>query len=376
MSSIPLRPRHDYYVTDSSIIIVIHIDAVDYVKTYGELIKQSYNGKQKLILDFCTESYLFVAGSDIVVFDQIHRLVEYTSIPYSDVEFYSGNLYNQAAYHSWLAAYHIPNKIHYAGYRLHWAQVVLNGHLDCSANYEDNKNTLRSHYFNCLNGAPREHRLKTVLYLWDQNLFSKGIITLVTDDQSMIDHIESMGYSTLAKMLPLSVDNHKDYRTMDSHRDSLPNEFYNIYNNSYFDVTTETLFGRGTGSFDLVQLLDKNKWWQEMFFTEKTFRSIFYKRPFLLFGSKHQLKVLQELGFKTFDNILFNESYDSIDDWEERLLAVLTEVTRVCNTYSLNELHNLVYSESVKAVLEHNYNHFLQIAPKHILENFYRNVSS
>jgi hypothetical protein len=192
----------------------------------------------------------------------------------------------------------------------------------------------------------------------------------------MIDHIESMGYSTLAKMLPLSVDNHKDYRTMDSHRDSLPNEFYNIYNNSYFDVTTETLFGRGTGSFDLVQLLDKNKWWQEMFFTEKTFRSIFYKRPFLLFGSKHQLKVLQELGFKTFDNILFNESYDSIDDWEERLLAVLTEVTRVCNTYSLNELHNLVYSESVKAVLEHNYNHFLQIAPKHILENFYRNVSS
>jgi hypothetical protein len=123
-----------------------------------------------------------------------------------------------------------------------------------------------------------------------------------------------------------------------------------------------------------VQLLDKNKWWQEMFFTEKTFRSIFYKRPFLLFGSKHQLKVLQELGFKTFDNILFNESYDSIDDWEERLLAILTEVTRVCNTYSLNELHNLVYSESVKAVLEHNYNHFLQIAPKHILENFYRNV--
>jgi hypothetical protein len=43
------------------------------------------------------------------------------------------------------------------------------------------------------------------------------------------------------------------------------------------------------------------------YLTEKTFRAIIHKRPFVILGAVHSLKLLQDLGFKTFSNFWSEE---------------------------------------------------------------------
>ena len=45
------------------------------------------------------------------------------------------------------------------------------------------------------------------------------------------------------------------------------------------------------------------------FITEKTYRNIKYKKPFILMGNQYLLQVLLKLGYKTF-HPLIDESYD------------------------------------------------------------------
>ena len=53
----------------------------------------------------------------------------------------------------------------------------------------------------------------------------------------------------------------------------------------------------------------------------------------------YHLKYLKELGFKTFPE-LFDESYDEIEDYTERMKFVTLEIHRVINM-SFDELHDI-----------------------------------
>ncbi len=372
--------RRDINVYDTHITVVIRYGLDDYARSYAQLLKSAYNGKQHIYLDFSSEASAFILGSpeseDSWVYSQIHKLIDATDIPYENFSYYSGNLYNQQSYDGWRLAKNIPNKIAAARHRQQWANIVIAAHLDCSSKYEENRYNIRPQYFTCLNGAPRSHRFKTLLHLWDEGLFPYGIITYVSSNPRTLEILTDMGYGELAAKLPLSVDCYTEYNVIQSHQRNLSPAFYNIYDQTYFDVTTETLYGEGTSSRDSIQMLNMNSWWKELFFTEKTYRSIFYKRPFLLFGSQYQLKYLRRLGFKTFDGIMFDESYDTIENWQERLKAVMLETKRICTTKTLEELHNIMYSTEMQAILEHNYNHLLELGKANELDNFFRNLST
>lgn len=370
----------DVLVFDDYIIVVIRFGLLDYAASYSKLIKSSFNGQQQIYLDFSSEASAFILGSadseDDWIYAQIHKLIDATGIPYENFSYYSGNVYNQQSYDGWRLTKGISNKIKCAKHRQQWANIVTDAHLDCSNKYEANRYNIRSQYFTCLNGAPRAHRFKTLLHLWDEKMFSYGIITYVSSAPQTYEILNNMGYNELANKLPLSVDCYTDYRVIQSHQSCLSESFYNIYDNTYFDITTETLYGEGTGSGSCIAALKMNTWWKEMFFTEKTYRSIFYKRPFMLFGSVDQLKVLRRLGFKTFDGILFDESYDSIENWQDRLKAMILEAKRVCTTNTLKEVHKIVYSSEMEAILDHNYNRLLELGHQHRLDIFFRNLSS
>ena len=86
-------------------------------------------------------------------------------------------------------------------------------------------------------------------------------------------------------------------------------------------------------------------------FSEKEAKPIIAKRPFVIFGSKGQLRAFRSLGFKTFEPII-DESYDDIDDKRERWQKVLDSMMMLTNSD-----HREVYAE-LSAVLEHNKNHF------------------
>ena len=92
-------------------------------------------------------------------------------------------------------------------------------------------------------------------------------------------------------------------------------------------------------------------WENKTHLTEKIFKPIVLKMPFLLLGPAHNLKYLKSFGFKTFDKWI-DESYDDIEDPVQRLHAVINV---------LDKLKNVDYNSLIREmsdVLEYNYRLF------------------
>lgn len=75
---------------------------------------------------------------------------------------------------------------------------------------------------------------------------------------------------------------------------------------------------------------------------------MFNKRPFIIVGNKGTLAHLHSLGFETFPHI-FDESYDNLDD-QYRMQHILSQI----NNIDKNVLHDKIFSEETREILEHN----------------------
>ena len=88
--------------------------------------------------------------------------------------------------------------------------------------------------------------------------------------------------------------------------------------------------------------------------TEKTFKPIALKMPFVIVGTQGSLKYLRSYGFKTFSD-LWDESYDDEIDDDLRIAKIATtlkdidELPRQCKQKLFAQAHD---------VCEHNYQHF------------------
>lgn len=134
--------------------------------------------------------------------------------------------------------------------------------------------------------------------------------------------------------LPLRIDN--------PHTTSIPNGSMQLSavkesQESFLQVVTETCY-----------------WDTKCHLTEKIFKPIISKQPFILVGCPNNLAYLKSYGFKTFDK-WFDESYDSIDDPILRLQAVGNLLDKICS-YSLDELTAML--NEMQEVLDYNYNLF------------------
>jgi hypothetical protein len=89
----------------------------------------------------------------------------------------------------------------------------------------------------------------------------------------------------------------------------------------------------------------------EFFPTEKIYKSLMLGHPFILFGGKHSLQKLRDLGFKTFGSVI-DESYDDVEFPMGRA-DKLIEVFKSCPTD--------VTSKTV-AERQHNRAHFFTVA--------------
>lgn len=110
-----------------------------------------------------------------------------------------------------------------------------------------------------------------------------------------------------------------------------------LWKNSYWHVVTETVF------------YDK-----KLHLTEKVFKPIISMRPFLLVAAPGNLKYLKSYGFKTFDDWI-DESYDDIQDDDQRLNMILQQLQMLCNQNSvkLQAMH-----DDMRPILEYNHRHF------------------
>jgi hypothetical protein len=89
----------------------------------------------------------------------------------------------------------------------------------------------------------------------------------------------------------------------------------------------------------------------EISVTEKTYKAIAYKHPFIIIGPCSFLRYVNELGYQTFHPYI-DESYDSIQDPLSRFEAIITELKRISNLSKL-ELSRL-HSE-LASITDYNY---------------------
>jgi hypothetical protein len=95
-------------------------------------------------------------------------------------------------------------------------------------------------------------------------------------------------------------------------------------------------------------------------FSEKTLDPISVYRPFILMAAPNTLKLLQDLGFKTFDP-WWDESYDSILDHTKRFEAIYYLVENILEK-DISELTQIL--KEMNEVLEHNQKNMMQLNKK------------
>jgi hypothetical protein len=123
-------------------------------------------------------------------------------------------------------------------------------------------------------------------------------------------------------------------------------------NDSFWHVVTETVF-----------------YYNKLHLTEKIFKPIAMKQPFMLLAAPGNLAYLKSYGFKTFEGII-DESYDSIQDPDQRIEAVVKQLAWYC---SLPAKEKRRVIEAIAPIVEYNFHHFYgefrHIITRELLDN-------
>jgi len=134
--------------------------------------------------------------------------------------------------------------------------------------------------------------------------------------------------------LPLRVD-YQDHESIPNH--SFVLSAVEQTQESFVYVVTETCY-----------------WDRKCHLTEKIFKPIVSRMPFVLVGPAHNLEYLRSYGFRTFGR-WFDERYDDIEDPILRMTAVADVIEEICG-YSDRDLEMML--REMTPVLNHNYNLF------------------
>jgi len=225
--------------------------------------------------------------------------------------------------------------------------------------------------YNRIIHGDRSYRIYFISKLLENNLVQNGLISFGVDSESKLTwqdelanpasklstnskkHIlknlikldkkltidgESIPGSASAS-IPISVTVHDPYHNM-------PNF------DSFWHVVTETVF-----------------YYDKLHLTEKIFKPIVSKQPFMLLAAPGNLAYLKRYGFKTFDSVI-DESYDDIQDPDQRIDAVVDQLNWYCN---LTDAEKLDIAGKLEPIIEHNFHHFYgefrHIITRELLDN-------
>jgi hypothetical protein len=210
----------------------------------------------------------------------------------------------------------------------------------------------RKKYIN-FNRRWRLHRPLMITMLKDRNLLGKGYVSFGTSDFTQDTWpsrwSEMQRYYAndpeILKILDRNVDVQSmrplylDTNDLVTNQARQTNSTDAYYLDTYFSVVNETTYHTKPG-YDGVP-----------FWSEKIFKCIAMKHPFVVATAPNSLQYLKQLGYKTFDGII-DESYDLEKDDGKRMIKIIDEVERLCNL-GKKELANFL--NEAKIVCEYNY---------------------
>jgi len=252
--------------------------------------------------------------------------------------------------HNWQLWRYFGNHVKMKSKVIKWEKIdAANGGVLSVEDLLKTKDTLRDKHFLSYNRSPHSHRCAAILYLFENNLHTKGILsfpseTIGTEEagtgkfsiQEQVDifycedNVKSEVINDFKNNLPFIADI-EDIFIKDNIWDSVVIE--SSFFNTYFSFVVGTMF---EGYDEEVPYT--------IFMTEKVYKPITNFHPIIYLGNMGSLKKLKELGFKTFHPYI-DESYDEEPDKLKRLNMVMEQVNKLCSM-ELSELHELYWSMS------------------------------
>ena len=269
-------------------------------------------------------------------FSYIHKCCKESNIDINMVTFVWGNANSEQLYTDWCSYNNIKPELTVISIN-RWNQVVHDFTPDYSKHYERNyeANKPLDKLFTFFSRAHRQHRVDMLNALCDYKL---------------LDDIEWSWHATFEESALRAELEHLVPRTLELAENVPPAEsifapgpeLYDCFDTTYFDLVSETFYYN-----DVTDRSDYS-YWHTIFITEKTWRCMYNKRPFIIAGNKGTLAHLHSLGFKTFPHI-FDESYDDVSN-QYRLEQILLQINNIDKV----ALHNKIFSKETNEILEHN----------------------
>ena len=188
-------------------------------------------------------------------------------------------------------------------------------------------------HFICMNGVSKPHRFEMVNFLFKNNWQGKGHI-------SWLNRRNSDNYRRYSTLTPTSVFRCQtlqldfDSEELDQGTNQL--KISSQYREACFDIVNESTAND-----------------EDIFITDKTWKAILQKTPFIIFGSKNSHKHLEEyFGIKPYTE-LFDYKFDGLN-FEERFHSLKHDnLVRLINM-DIHKLNEIVNSDKMQELLEYN----------------------
>ena len=197
--------------------------------------------------------------------------------------------------------------------------------------------------FNRIINYDRSYRIYLISLLKAQGLLDKGLVSFNVTNNVLDDWRDEVAdpYSKLSEVAKQHAETHLvDIDKLVIDRAELPGSASADIprgNDALWNIVTETVF-----------------YYDKLHLTEKIFKPIVSKQPFMLVAAPGNLAYLRSYGFKTFDGII-DESYDLIQDNDQRTAAVVDQLAWYC---CLSEDEKLDVIKRIEPIVLHNFHHF------------------
>lgn len=304
----------------------------------GQITEAVHLGKKNIVFECMWEAI------PISVIHYIHDVIEQARLLFSDIKFFyiTAAIDGEEVYLDILRrSNHLPNMEILSFHTFEFlAPSFVSHEVKLSTTYEVK---VRPKNYVCLNRVNRLHRTQ----LLDRLLSEK----LVNDKcyYSYHDH-NSAGFSQDELKKFTSIAHNIEYvNTLQLNRN--PNRFNPVdiieedlylFNDTYFSLVTETLYHD----------YESCRWDSSpcVFFSEKVYKPMTLLHPFVLVSRPYCLVALRDRGFKTFHPYI-DETYDTIENDNDRMNAIVNEVKRLCQQTTEQWLD---WCKNVKSIVEHN----------------------
>ena len=209
-------------------------------------------------------------------------------------------------------------------------------------NYQNTKIDKVFSSFNHVIQNNRSYRMYFISLLKEHNIYNQGYISspLLTPNiikQELFKNQSPLSLNAKKHIVTNLLPSAQPVRLDECDYNNASADVSMYLHRAFWNIVTETVY------FD-----------EKLHLTEKIFKPIVSRRPFILVAAPGNLGYLRSYGFKTFDRWI-DESYDNERNPDRRMQLIAAEMKKLC---SLSHTQLLQMHHEMQDILEYNHQHF------------------